>query len=145
MQERYGLSHRAVGRWIVVGVVVTVFVGVLAWVTVTLGAESAQNRLVAWSVVSPEQVDITYQVRTDPESSIECVLRAQDENHIDVGYAWVTVPLRVADEVAISTYALRTLAPAYAVELLGCEVGGPPNVPPPQFPPGVVPPAQPYS
>ena len=55
------------------------------------------------------------------------------------------MPPSVADDVVISTFALRTLAPAYTVELLGCATGAAPKVPPPQFPPGVVPPAQPYS
>ncbi len=44
-----------------------------------------------------------------------------------------------------TTYALRTLAPAYTTELLGCAVGEAPRVIQPQFPPGVVPPDQPFS
>lgn len=145
MQERYGLDRRPVGRWIVVAVLVAAFVGILAWVTIALSSDNVQTRLISWTVVGPDHVDITYQVRPDPEAAIQCVLRAQDENRIDVGYASVTVPAQPADDVVIATYALRTLAPAYTVELLGCASGAAPKVPPPQFPPGVVPPGQPYS
>jgi hypothetical protein len=145
MQERYGLNRRPVGRWAVVSIVLAVFVGVLAWVAVAVSSDNVATRLITWEVVGPDHVDITYQVRPDPGTAIQCVLRAQDENRIDVGYASVTVPPQPADDVVISTYALRTLAPAYTVELLGCATGAPPRVPPPQFPPGVVPPDQPYS
>lgn len=145
MRERYGLDRRPVGRWIAVTVVVLAFLGILAWVTVGMTTDNVQTRLISWGVVAPDRVDITYQVRADPSTAIECVLRAQDENRIDVGYAEVTVPPRPSDDVVISTFALRTLAPAYTVELLGCATGAAPKVPPPQFPPGVVPPDQPYS
>ena len=145
MRERYGLDRRPVGRWITVGLVIVAFVVVLIWVTFGVSADNVQTRLISWGVVGPDRVDITYQVRADPKTPIECVLRAQDENRIDVGYAEVTVPPQPVDDVVISTFALRTLAPAYTVELLGCATGTAPKVPPPQFPPGVVPPAQPFS
>jgi len=145
MQERYGLNRRPYGRWAVVTIVIGLFIGVLAWIAVTVTSNNVATRLIAWSVVAPDRVDITYQVQPDPDSPIECVLRAQDENRIDVGYATVTIPPQSADDVVIETFALRTLAPAYTAELLGCESGELLRVPPPQFPPGVVPPDQPYS
>lgn len=145
MQERYGLDRRPVGRWITIALVLVSFVGVLAWVGVALGDGGVQPRLISWQVLGPDRVDITYQVRPDAQSAIQCVLRAQDENRIDVGYAVVTVPAQAADTVVIATFPLRTLAPAYTAELLGCEVGQVPRVPPPQFPPSVVPPDQPWT
>ena len=145
MQERYGLDRRPVGRWIAVAVVTLAFVGALVFVAVGMGSGGAQPRLVTWSVLGPDRVDITYQVQPDPDASVTCVLRAQDENRIDVGYASVAIPPQRTDAAVISTYPLRTLAPAYTVELLGCASGETPRVPPPQFPPGVVPPEQPYS
>lgn len=145
MQERYGLDRRPVGRWVAITVVIVAFIAVLALVTVRISDGAVQTRLITWGIVGPDRVDITYQVQPDPDASIECVLRAQDVNRIDVGYARVTIPPRPADNVAISTFSLRTLAPAYTVELLGCAVGGTPRVPPPQFPPGVVPPEQPFT
>ena len=144
MQERYGLDHRPVGRWIAVGLLIVAFVAVLAFVGRGLTSNGTATRLIAWKVVAPDRVDITYQATADTGVEVQCVLRAQDSNRIDLGYATTTLPADPAAQVVISTYRLRTLAPAYTAELLGCAAGGAPQVPPPQFPPGVVPPEQPW-
>jgi hypothetical protein len=142
MQERYGLSRRHVGRRVGVIVLVIAFVGALAFVTLGLTSNTVQSRLIAWDDVAPDRVDMTIQVRRFEADEVTCVLRAQDENRIDVGYAQVVIP--AGKEEVLLDYSLRTIAPAYTAELLGCGVGAVPSVPPPQFPPGVVPPAQPY-
>ena len=145
MQARYGLDRRPVGRWIAVTLVLLAFVGILAFVTVGLSRDDVQTRLLSWEAKGPDRVDITFQVEPSATAPIQCVLRAQDSDRVDVGYATVTIPAQAADTVVITTYALRTLAPAFTAELLGCEAGAAPRVPAPQFPPGVAPPAQPYS
>jgi hypothetical protein len=142
MQERYGLDRRPVGRWIGVGVLVAVFVAIIAFVTVALSGSRVDARLVTWHVAAPDRVDMRIEVRRPAGTAVTCVLRAQDQHRIDLGYATLDLPPG-ADRVVVD-YALRTLAPAYTAELLGCDVDGAPQVPPPQFPPGVVPPAQPY-
>ena len=144
MQERYGLDHRPVGRWIAVGLLIVGFAAVLAFVGRGLTSNGTATRLLAWKVVAPDRVDITYQATADTGVDLQCVLRAQDSNRIDVGYATTTVPADPTAKIVIPTFRLRTLAPAYTAELLGCAAGGPPQVPPPQFPPGVVPPEQPW-
>jgi hypothetical protein len=144
MQARYGLDRRPVGRWIGVGVIVVLFILILLFVAHGLVGSTDPTRLIQWKVVGPDRVDITFQASTDPQQDVTCVLRAQDSKRIDLGYAVVTIPATSEKDVVISTYPLRTLAPAYTAELLGCEVGGRPRVPGPQFPPGVVPPDQPY-
>jgi hypothetical protein len=144
MQERYGLDRRPVGRWAATGVVVIAFVAVLAWVSVAITGSAVQARLISWDAAAPDHVSVTFEIeRRDPAAEVDCVVRAQDQSRIDVGYATVVIPGGTAQ--VSTTYALRTLAPAYTTELLGCAVGEAPRVPPPQFPPGVVPPAQPYS
>jgi hypothetical protein len=143
MQQRYGLDRRPVGRWIGTTIVALVFAGVLAYVFVGLTSNSIDARLVTWDDVAADRVDMTIQVRRNGDEAVTCVLRAQDQKRTDVGYATVDIPPGRAEVVV--DYALRTLAPAYTAELLGCASGAPPAVPPPQFPPGVVPPAQPYS
>jgi len=142
MQERYGLDRRPVGRWIAATVLALAFVGALGFVTVGLTASTVEARLVTWDDVAPDRVDISFEVRRQAADEVTCVLRAQDQDRIDVGYATATIP--PGDARVRVDYALRTLAPAYTVELLGCAADGPPSVPPPQFPPGVVPPDQPY-
>lgn len=145
MQERYGLQRRSVGRTIGVLVLVFCFVGALAFVAVaSLRGTVTTARIVSWNVAAPDRVDVTYQVTADSERQTICALRAQDAAHVDVAYATLTIPAGPA-AADTSTYSLRTLAPAFTVELLGCAVGSAPVVPPAQFPPGVVPPKQPYS
>lgn len=139
------MDRRPVGRMIAIAVVALAFVGVLAWIAVVQSAEPARSRLVSWKVLGPDRVDLTIQVAPNPDAEIICVLRAQDSNRIDVGYATVTFPPGPRDPAVIDTYALRTLAPAYTAELLGCEIGEAPRVAPPQFPPGVAPPQQPWT
>jgi hypothetical protein len=143
MQDRYGLGRRPVGRRIGVTLLVIAFVGALAFVTLGLMSNPVQSRLIAWDDIAPDRVDMTIQVRRPETDEVVCVLRAQDVNRIDVGYAEVVIP--AGDPQVLLDYSLRTIAPAYTAELLGCAVGGPPAVPPPQFPPGVVPPSQPWS
>ncbi len=145
MQERYGLDRRPVGRWIGVGLVVVAFAGALLFVARGLTADSTTVRLINWKVQAPDHVDITFQATTDPTRALQCVVRAQDKNRIDLGYATVTIPPRADGRIVFTTYPLRTIAPAYTAELLGCEAGTAPRVPPPQFPPGVVPPDQPWT
>lgn len=143
MQERYGLDRRPIGRWITVAALVLAFAGALAFVAVGVTRSSVQARLVSWDDVAADRVDMTVEIRRPAADEVQCVLRAQDSKRIDVGYAIVVVPAG-SGEVTLD-YSLRTLAPAYTAELLGCAAGTPTGVPPPQFPPGVVPPEQPWS
>ena len=142
MQERYGLDRRPIGPRIGVAVLVVAFVGALVYVTLGLTRSPIEARLLTWEQPSPDRVDMTIAVRRPADVAVTCVLRAQDGDRVDVGYAVVDIP--VGEDSVQLTYALRTLAPAYNVELLGCSADGAPQVPPPQFPPGVVPPEQPY-
>ncbi len=142
MQARYGLDRRPIGRWLAVALLVLGFVGVLVFVTVGLSSNPVEARLVTFEVVSAERADARVTVQKPADEEVVCVLRAQDEIRVDVGYATVVLPPGESD--VLLDYSLRTLAPAFTVELLGCSVDGPPGVSPPQFPPGVVPPTQPY-
>ena len=146
MQARYGLDRRPIGRWIGIGVVATAFAAILVGVTVAITTrDSVQSRLLSWTVQGPDRVDLTYQVTPDDADVVQCIVRAQDSRRIDVGYAVVAVPPTANRIPEIRPYSLRTLAPAYTAELLGCATGALPAVPPPQFPPGVVAPAQPWT
>lgn len=143
LRARYGVGRRGV---IVVGgvIAITVFVAALAFVTVNLISPKVTFTLLAWDDLSADRVDVTFEVRRSAEWDVYCVLRAQDESRTDVGYA--TVPIPRGSTYVQQTYSLRTIAPAYVVEVLACEAGAPPErVVPPQFPPGVVPPDQPWT
>ena len=144
MRQRYGLDRR--NPWpVILGVTLAVaFTAALAFAAYNVLSPALHPKLLAWNVIGPDRVDITFEVRRSASADVYCVLRAQDETRADVGYA--VVPLARGTTYVQETYSLRTLAPAFVVELLACAAGEPPaRVPPPQFPPGVVPPEQPWT
>lgn len=144
MRARYGLDRRPVGRYIVVGLVIIAFFIGVVFVWMNLTADRVQFRLLAWSDVSPERVDVTFEVRAPAHVDVLCVVRAQDSQRIDLGYAEVPVP--AGEDYRLVEYRLRTVAPAYAAEVLECvAVGEQLRVPGPQFPPGIAPPEQPWT
>jgi hypothetical protein len=128
----------------VIGAVVVAFVGALVFVTFMLGRESVQYRLLTWGTVSSDRADLTFEVRAPADAPVTCVVRAQDSKRIDLGYAEVSVP--EGTDYRLVEYSLRTLAPAYTVEVLTCKAAGEAlRVPGPQFPPGIAPPEQPWA
>ncbi len=135
MRARYGMDGSNWRTLVLVILVVVIFLGAVAWATTNMGRESAQYRLLTWNVTSPTTVSVEFEVRNPTDGPAICIVRAQDENHIDVGYSRVVVP--PSGDYARVPYVLTTLAPAFAVELLGCEAGSEPRVAPPNFPPGV--------
>ena len=141
--ERYRLGTP---RWTIAlaVVVIAAFGAAIAYGTWQFAAPKIQSKVLTWQVLSPEHTDVTFEIRRNGETNVWCVLRAQDESHIDVAY--VTIPFAAGASYVQLTYPLRTLATAYTVEILACEAGGPPvRVIPPQFPPGVFPPEQPWT
>lgn len=140
MRARYGMDR---SNWRTISLVVLViaaFLAAVAWATFNLGRESVQFRLLTWTVTAPDQVNLEFEVLNPSADPAFCVIRAQDEKHIDLGYSTVQVP--PSSGYVRVPYELTTLAPAFAVEVLGCASGAEPNVSPPNFPPGVAPPQQ---
>lgn len=142
LQDRYGVGRRPWGTIAAIVVVLAIFLVGVGFATVMLAKPSVQSKLLVWSIVSPEHVDATFEVRSTTSESISCVLRAQDQDRADVGYA--TIPVTTTDGYAQIRYQLRTLARAYVVELLGCDLDTT-RIQGPQFPPGVAPPPQPWT
>ncbi len=143
MQHRYGLDRRPIGQWAAVALLVGGFAAAMLYVGVGLTRSDVDARVLSWEVVGQDRVNLRLDVRRPAAEPVECVVRAQDSGHADVGYATITIP--PGDEHAVVSYSLRTLAPAYVTELLGCSSdGAPTGIDPPQFPAGVVPPTQPY-
>jgi len=144
LQARYGVGRRSLFPIVASVIGIGAFIAAMAFVTLNLVSPKVTYKLLAWNDLSAERVDITFEVRRSAEWDVYCVLRAQDESRADVGYAVAAIPRGTS--YAQQTYSLRTLAPAYVVEVLACQAGSPPErVVPPQFPPGVAPPPQPWT
>ena len=144
MQERYGFNKKRTARNVGTGVIITAFLGIIVFVTISMAQNNVQFRLLSWNDLLPDRVDVTFEVRKPADLAVVCVVRAQDQNRIDVGYVELEIP--EGSNYEQITYQLRTLAPAYTAELLTCvPLGEPTRVPGPQFPAGVAPPDQPWS
>ena len=140
MAARYGTGRTSRGLLAVVAVVVAVFLAVIGLITWRLATPGVQVNLLRFVVVDDSRVDVTFEVRRDAVSTTVCVLRAQSPTHADVGYA--TVEISPGREYVQATYPLATESRATAAEVLGCGVGEPPRVDPPQFLPGTTNPPQ---
>lgn len=143
LRLRYGTSRTPRLLLVIGGLAGVVVAGLFAWIAWTVTNPPVQWKLLAWDVTSPTNVEVTYEVRRSPEATVTCVLRAQDSDHIDVGYAVVTLPADGTGYIQ-PRYPLTTLREAFAVEVLSCAVGTdvPPGAMVPQFGPGVTPPEQ---
>lgn len=144
MQERYGLNQKNHLRTAVIAIVTVIFAVGVGFATFSMSQKSIQFKLLTWSVVSPERADLQFEVRRIGSDALDCVVRAQDSKRVDVGYSVVTIPS--GNDLEEVNYSLRTLAPAFVVEVLTCvKSGEPTRVPGPQFPAGIAPPPQPWT
>lgn len=140
MRARYGLVP---GPWW--KRVLAVGVGAVLVAALLYGAWQVANPSVTWQVTafhvrSPQLTTISFDLQRSARTTVDCVIRAQDQDSTDVGYATVRIPPGAA-ELAV-TYPLATRATAVIVDVLGCSDNGPPRVPDPQFPPGTANPSQ---
>lgn len=148
LATRYGTGPRPWWVRLLRGAgVVLVLLGLAvgAWRGWQLSNPDVSARLLAFDVVSPQRVDVTFEVELPRGSAGTCVLRAQDASRHDVGYASVRVgpPADQAGNRVAGTYPLATRAEAVIAEVLGCASGATvPAVEAPQFPPGTANPSQ---
>lgn len=143
MRARYGLDQRRRSPMILTVLVAVAFLAAVAFAGAMLARNDIQFLLLRWEVVADDRADATFEVRRDGAEEVVCVLRAQDSKRIDVGYAEIDIP--PGDDYVLVEYSLRTVAPAYAVEVLTCARPEELRTPGPQFPPGIAIPEQPWS
>ncbi len=144
LRARYGLDRSNRGPILLAVLLVAAFVTVLGWAALRVADPAVTSKVLAWSILADDHVRVTFEVRRSADQPVTCVVRAQDETRLDVGYATVTLPSGTT--YVQPTYQLRTNARATIVEVLGCAPGDAPDrVPPPQFPPGVAAPEQPWT
>lgn len=144
MQERYGFNQKNHLRTAAIAVVTVIFAVGVGFTTFSMSQKSIQFKLLTWGVVTPERTDLQFEVRRIGSDALDCVVRAQNSQRIDVGYT--VIPIPSGNDLEEVSYSLRTLAPAFIVEILTCVKSGEAiRVPGPQFPAGVAPPPQPWT
>lgn len=140
LRARYGLLPVPLWKRGIAALAALLVVGAVLLLGWTAANPAVTASLLTYRVVSPEQVLIIFEVTRPAEQAVTCVLRAQDIDHHDVGYATITIPPGPA--LVRGEYSLATRTNAVVGEVLGCSAEGPPRVPAPQFPPGTANPPQ---
>lgn len=141
MQARYGTSRRTGTPYLVSLLVFIVAAALWGGWHYKQSHQIVSSRLNAFTVTSNHQVTIITEVSRPENTTTYCVLRAQNANRVDVGYATVTVP---AGQTTVTfSYPLNTESRAVVAEVLNCSATLPMRVPAPNFPPGVKIPSQP--
>ena len=132
---RYGVRRRRVIPVLVGILIAGVVSGSLAYAAFRQQNPSVSAQLLTFEIVSPTQVNVTWELARGPELTTYCVIRAQDISRTDVGYATVTVA--GGSNYEQITYPLATNGQAVLAEGLGCSNSQNMRVPPANFPPGV--------
>lgn len=146
LAARYGTTRGTDRRLTaVVAILATALAGYLWW-AFFVGRNPAVNAtLLTYDITSESTVSIVFETTTRPglQGPFTCVIRAQDNQRIDVGYALYDVRPTNGDK-RTNVWTLTTRKPAQFVEVLACGQGRerPADAPAPQFPPGVKAPEQ---
>lgn len=140
IQQRYGLD-RGQKMPIIFALVIALIVGTglgLAEYRKTHASISWELR--AFDIQSDTKVSVVWEIARSTNEPTYCVLRAQDINRMDVGYA--TVFVEPGESFVVMKYDLTTESAPVLAEVLGCAGKPEMRVPPANFPPGVKIPAQ---
>lgn len=139
LHDRYGLKPRNnflfVTMWILAGLIV-----LFLYKQIDQGQQgNVETKLISWEVESDSQVKITWQVYQKSGKDVICVLKAQDSDQFDVGFAiFETTDTAIPQQF---TQTLNTLSSAYAVLEPTCELNKSALLGS-HFRPGLLPPAQ---
>ena len=139
IQARYGLTGRRFPKYLPSIVLVVVLVSIMSAIYFQNQKSPVSFKLIAFSVISEKQIQVTWSVDDVRDSKIYCVVRAQDVKRQDVGYA--TIPIAITTGPQIN-YTVNTSDRAVLAEVLGCDKSMNMRVPPANFPPGVKIPTQ---
>lgn len=95
LDERYGRTltpARRRARWIVVGAIAAVLVGILSWVVVANSIDTVRADDVAMTVVDDRTVEVSFQVSGPTDREFACAIEALDEEFGVVGWRVVVLP-----------------------------------------------------
>ena len=140
LQARYGVRRMRPWQRAIAALVGLVVVGSVLYAGWLITNPGITFNVLAFRMPSTTQTIVTFDVQRPADRTVVCVVRAQDVNRHDVGYATIKIPPGAA--YTQTTYSLATRAIASIVEVLGCGEDSAPNVAAPNFPPGTSNPPQ---
>ncbi len=142
MQQRYGYKRPTRLPRILSIVVMGIVIAASGFYLVKKSANDVTFRLTSFNVLSDKAVQVQWQVARPSGTTIYCVIRAQNDQRVDVGYATVTIDKPGSVREVNVVYTLNTESKAVLAEVLGCSKDVIQRVAPANFPPGVEIPAQ---
>ncbi len=78
------------------------------------------EKLLAWEIKDKNNIEIIFEVNRNENIDVWCLLRAQNENMTDVGYAILEIPQDAKTYKQIN-YKLKTYEMAYTAEVINCD------------------------
>lgn len=137
LHERYGIRPPSPYRWVAIAAAVLVAAPTAIYAASRyVATQQVPFALISWASLDEQHAQVIWELEASSEQRW-CVVRAQDFDHFDVGFA--VVPVRAG--VTRMEYGLATREHPLAVDITACETDVY-SLPGPQFPPGVLPPQQ---
>jgi len=78
------------------------------------------EKLLAWEIKDENNVEVIFEVNRNESLDVWCLLRAQNENMTDVGYAILEIPKDGKNYKQLN-YNLKTYEMAYTAEVIKCD------------------------
>ena len=140
IKARYGINRRQNLPTFIAVVLVSIVALGLGMASFRQSNSTIEWALRSFDIKSDTKVSIDWFIAKQEGKTAYCVVRAQNEKRIDVGYA--TVLIDAGKATTTFSYTLNTESRAVLAEVLGCDYKAQMRVPPANFPPGVKIPAQ---
>ena len=140
IKVRYGLNRRQNLPTLIAVVLASIVALGMGMASFRQTNPTIEWALKSFDIQSDSKVSIDWFIAKQEGKSAFCVVRAQNEKRIDVGYATVSIDASKASTTF--SYTLNTESRAVLAEVLGCDYKAQMRVPPANFPPGVKIPAQ---
>jgi hypothetical protein len=134
IQQRYGYRVVNAKLRIMLMMIATILIAASAALFFNHRATATSYSLTTFKIESANSVAMTWQIARPENQTTYCVIRAQNEQRSDVGYA--TVEIAGGASLVNFQYTLRTESAAVLAEVLGCGASTKLRVPTPNFPPG---------
>lgn len=137
IQQRYGYKKPTLIPRLISVVLIGVTVAGATFIFLKSKDKNVDAQLKSFVVNSDTSVLVNWEIARPANTTVYCVIRAQNDQRVDVGYATVTVEKPGNLTKVNFSYALTTESKAVLAEVLGCGLTPKLRVPSANFPPGV--------
>ena len=120
IQDRYPKPGKP---WFLVIIAVIFIVVIGAFVSTGISRvinPPLSEKLLAWEIKDKNNVEVIFEVNRNESLDVWCLLRAQNENMTDVGYAILEIPKDGKNYKQLN-YNLKTYEMAYTAEVIKCD------------------------